>query len=342
MKKSLLAVAVAAALPAVAFAQSNVTMYGIADAGITSVSNGANSGLRLDSGIMSTSRWGVRGSEDLGGGLSAIFNLEAGFKQDTGSGTTPGTTGLDFSRRAIVGLAGGFGEVRLGRDYTPAFSMAGSWDALGYGLYGNTLNYTAIGAGTSVRFSNGIYYSTPAMGGFTAAVGYAFGENLADSSFDRGFSLSAGYAAGPLNVGAYIENTNGATGLTSKKVGLGGGYNFGAFGLKGGWQKFNGPANGDNITFINIGGNVAVGAGTVLAQFSRASGEASQRNNTFGLAYTYPMSKRTTLYATFGRSANDKSGGTNAGVLRSSDNTIAPAANETTARGIGFGVRHSF
>lgn len=337
MKKSLLAVAIAA-LPAAAFAQTNVTLYGIADVGITSVSDGVNSAMRVDSGMMSTSRWGIRGTEDLGGGLKAVFTLEGGLKVDTGAADAN-----VFQRRAYAGFQGGFGEVRIGRDYTPAFLAAGGWDALGYGLYGNALNYTAIMGGTSVRFSNAIFYDSPNMGGFSAQAAYGFGEVAGNNSAGRGFSLAGGYAAGPLMAGLYYENTNDATGNSTKKVGVGGGYNFGAFGLKASWQKVDPPLAGDNVTYWSLGGNVAVGAGNVIAQYSRASAETGGgRSNTFGLAYTYPMSKRTTLYATVGQASNNSAATPTLGNLRSSDNTVSPAAAGQNARGIGFGVRHSF
>lgn len=346
MKKSLLAVAIAA-LPAAAFAQTNVTLYGIADVGITSVSDGVNSALRVDSGMMSTSRWGIRGSEDLGGGLAANFVLEGGLRVDTGAADAN-----VFQRRANVGFSGGFGNVRIGRDYTPAFLMAGNWDALGYGLYGNALNYTAIAGGTSVRFSNSLFYDTPNMGGFSAQLAYGFGEVLGDNSAGRGVSLAAGYNAGPLMVGAYFETTNStAPVVTTKKVGIGGGYNFGAFGLKASWQKRDPDGAGNNLTYWSLGGNVNVGAGQVLAQYSRINHETAGRTNTFGVAYTYPMSKRTTLYATVGQASNSgytaatnvaNAAGDAVGNLRSSDNTVNPGALNQNARGIGFGVRHSF
>ena len=340
MKKSLLAVAVAAALPAVAFAQSSVTMYGIVDASMAFTNNGAGSAVKVDSGVLSSSRWGVRGSEDLGGGLKANFNLEAGLNNDDGTGKTAGA--LDFRRRAVVGLSGGFGDIRFGRDYTAAFLMAGSWDTLGYGHYGNTLNYTAGLGGTGVRFSNAIHYNTPAMGGFNASASLGFGEVQGDQSQGRSISVAAGYAAGPLNVGAYVEQANslgvsGAATVTAKRIGLGGGYNFGAFGLKAGYQRLdNGAAVNPKTTFINLGANVNIGAGALLVQFSRAAVDAlPNKISTFGIAYDYPLSKRTMAYATLGQANNN-------GTLYSSDTALAAVAGGTTQKAFGFGVRHSF
>jgi predicted porin len=348
MKKSLLAVAIAAALPSIALAQSNVTLYGIVDAGIAWNGNTAGSALRIDSGIVSTSRWGLRGSEDLGGGLKGIFNLEAGFNPDA-----PGA--LDFSRRAVVGLNGGFGEVRLGRDYTPAFLMAGSYDILGYGHFGNTLNYTVGSSplglgGTSVRFSNGLFYDSPDFGGFQVKAALRFGEVIAASDNGRGLSLSGGYNAGPLNVGAYLENSNQSLAggdfatngtRTVKKIGLGGGYNFGAFALKGGFQRVDFDS-ALKITFFNLGASVNAGPGAFLAQFSRAKADITGSNpiTTIGLAYDYPLSKRTLGYVSYGQANNG-------GVLWSSNTQVtAPAtganAGTGTQKGFAVGVRHSF
>ena len=162
MKKSLLAVAVAAALPTIAFAQTNVTMYGIADAGIGVQDRGGNakSVVVVSSGLQSTSRFGIRGTEDLGGGLSAVFNFEAGMRVDDGT-----SGGLNFTRRSVVGFQGGFGTVMLGRDYTPGFTAGGATDIMGYGLYGNWLGFTVVGPlnqfgssfhGIETRASNGV------------------------------------------------------------------------------------------------------------------------------------------------------------------------------------------
>ncbi len=145
MKKSLIAVAVAAALPTIALAQTNVTLYGIADGGIGMQDRGGNakSAIVVSSGTQSTSRFGIRGTEDLGGGMKATFNFESGIRADTGLGS-PSNAGLDFSRRSVVGLEGSFGSVLLGRDYTPGFSAGGATDVMGYGLYGNYLGYTVV------------------------------------------------------------------------------------------------------------------------------------------------------------------------------------------------------
>ena len=134
MKKSLIALAVLAASGA-AMAQSSVTLYGVADAGVTFV-DGASNWTGLTSGNQLTSRIGFRGTEDLGGGLKANFVLEAGLNLDNGDGnvsySAPGDgDSFAFKRRSTVGLEGGFGEVRLGRELTAAYNAVARYDVFG-------------------------------------------------------------------------------------------------------------------------------------------------------------------------------------------------------------------
>ncbi len=151
MKKALIAAAVAAALPAFAQAQTNVQLYGIADLSVGVADAGGSTGgteMVVLSGVQSTSRFGIRGSEDLGRGLKGVFNFEAGIAADTGVSDTAGL----FQRRSVVGVEGAWGTLLLGRDYTPGFSAAGVTDVMGYAFFGNWLNFTAGATqGTSDR-----------------------------------------------------------------------------------------------------------------------------------------------------------------------------------------------
>src|SRR5262245_59230432 len=120
MKKSLLALAALTAFAGAASAQSTVTLFGVVDQAVFSAKNGANSMKGLASNQLNSNRLGFRGVEDLGGGLRAGFWLESAMANDTGL-AGGGNTGLDFQRRSTVSLMGGFGELRLGRDYDPSF-----------------------------------------------------------------------------------------------------------------------------------------------------------------------------------------------------------------------------
>lgn len=382
MKKSLLAVAVAAALPFAAHAQTNVTMYGIADAGVGYVKStvpGTSGALRVDSGIQSSSRWGVRGSEDLGGGLSAIFNAEAAWSVDDGTGgassqptattNAVGNNGLNFQRRSFVGLQGAFGQVYLGRDYTPAFYAGLANDIFGFGLNGSTLAWNVAGF-QSIRYSNAIFYNTPTWGGLQIRTVY--GKNTAQGTEfdtaskkrDQNFEIAALYAAGPIQANAYYRHGY-ESGLTTnptvnppgflitdpgkiKQYGVGAGYNFGLFRIVGQYALSDPSGRGiafiqDKVKMYNIGVGVRVGAGEVMVQASEAKYQSigaggTPKADTAAIAYTYPLSKRTNLYATYAKTWNKN--GASLG-LQNSANTYGTVANGSP-QAVAFGVRHQF
>jgi predicted porin len=254
MKKSLVALA-ALAVAGIASAQSSVTLFGVVDAAVSGVSNKTEdvfgnsittSRTGLTNSGYNSSRLGFRGTEDLGGGLAASFWLEAGLTNDNGN--TGGnianngevrTTGL-FNRRSTVSLSGAFGEVRLGRDYTPTFWNDTVFDPFGTNGVGTNListanGYSSSGAANSgftenfqyVRASNSIgYFLPPNLGGFYGQVMYAFGEKtntdsgiwvqpgfpnfatLNDTRSGRYIGGRVGYANGPVDVAiSYGETT---------------------------------------------------------------------------------------------------------------------------------------
>jgi predicted porin len=227
MKKSLVALA-ALAVAGVASAQSSVTLFGVVDAAVSGYSNKSddrntatllnpfyqNQGsVRLSRTVLSnsgynSSRLGFRGTEDLGGGLAASFWLEAPITNDDGA------TGVStFARRSTVSLSGGFGEVRLGRDYTPTFWNDTVFDPFGTNGVGTNLISTANGLNTTggaggfggnpnyVRASNSVgYFLPPNLGGFYGQLMYAFHEN---TSYSPGTATPPGVNAfGVVNPGA--------------------------------------------------------------------------------------------------------------------------------------------
>jgi predicted porin len=279
MKKSLVALA-ALAVAGVASAQSSVTLFGVVDASISGYSstsrdlNGATflnpfylnqgsvkvSRRELANSGYNSSRIGFRGTEDLGGGLAASFWLEAPISNDDGQ------QGIaTFARRSTVSLSGGFGEVRLGRDYTPTFWNDTVFDPFGTngvgtnlistasGTFGNfgtpnasTAPFTNVGTNNSTRASNSIgYFLPPNLGGFYGQLMYAFSEktkydpglatpNVANNSRQgRYVGGRFGYANGPLDVAiAYGSSTVGDqyyVGTTTKvnTLNLGASYDFG-------------------------------------------------------------------------------------------------------------------
>jgi len=190
MKKSLVALAVLA-VSGVASAQSTVTIYGLVDAWIGTVkdNNLSQSGVNVphpfsgSGGGLQTSRFGLKGSEDLGGGLKANFLLEAGFDPSTGvanSYTNPytgATSNAIFGRQSWVGLSGGFGEVKLGKMWTPYDMVKGSGAAGFDSLLFAPSTSVWVSNGYNDRPGNSIYYETPNFSGFSAAGMYSFGEN---------------------------------------------------------------------------------------------------------------------------------------------------------------------
>lgn len=214
MQKKLIALALAGMVAGPAFAQSNVTVYGIVDTfiGYGKAEDAKFSG--MDSGMLSGSRLGFKGSEDLGNGLKAKFALEQGFGSDTGNENDAGKA---FHRQAWVGLEGGFGFVGLGRQYAPGYYTYRN-DALSAGVFdprwivASDLNIVSASA---QRWDNSISYQTPNWSGFSAHVIYGFGARESevdvpgsiDKDDDDQFGIGLNYANGPLNVDYVYINT---------------------------------------------------------------------------------------------------------------------------------------
>ena len=236
MKKSTLALATLAActLGGAAQAQSNVQVYGLIDAGVENASHtsaSGGSGTRVISGGMNTSRWGLRGTEDLGGGLKAVFQLEGGILLDTGAQDGP-----LFKRQANVGLEGNFGRVVIGRSFTSVYDTVISFDPMGFAP-----NYSWATSGPATG---------PSKYGFTTAF-----DNLIKYSGKTGdFKYGATYGVG--------EQTTGAA--DSRKVGGNVAYGTEALGLMATWERINGNAvaatgNRDENTVYHLGATYETG-----------------------------------------------------------------------------------
>ncbi|MFA7665881.1 MAG: porin [Burkholderiaceae bacterium] len=337
MKKTLLALAVTGAFAGAAVAQTNVTLYGIADAGIGMADSdvpGSDSIVEVFSGVQSTSRFGVRGSEDLGNGLKAVFNIEAGIDYGTGNHDAQ-----FWQRRAVVGLAGSFGEVRLGRDYTPGFLAAGTTDVMGYGMFGNWLTYTAQGGnlGVATRASNGLHY-TGTFGGVTVRAMYATGEDHSGNNVGDMYGLSGVYAAGPLTVQGYFQSIDNGTG-NDDQYGVGVQYRFGAFRVA---VNYGMADRDDGLEHegIGVGAGIKLGSGELLVNYiqQELDSAGSPEAKSFGIAYVHPLSKRTNLYASYGQLDN-KDGA--AFGLRYSQSFVGTSANQDP-KAFAVGIRHMF
>jgi predicted porin len=355
MKKTLLALATLTAFAGVASAQSTVTIGGIMDVGVANVKNGSAGSIKsLSSGRSATSRLIFRGVEDLGGGLKANFWLESEVGVDTGSGgSTVGTaTGVFWARRATVGLSGGFGEIRAGRENNSTFNSWNSIELFGYvgvaspaNLRGSFFGNSNGGTATAVRQSNAVTYLLPTLGGLYGQVQVSAGENAANQQKSASFRL--GYAAGPLNISAGYGkmDKDGAMVDDLTTMNLVGSFNagFATFGL--GYEKSEYSTRDQQLITVNV--QVPVGNGAFKAQYTTSSGTGAAATpdqydaKMFGLGYVYNLSKRTSLYASYGSINN---GGSVTSGANFTATTSGPAGirRGETSTGYDFGIRHDF
>ena len=349
MKKSLIALAVLAASGA-AMAQSSVTLFGVVDATYQYGSGSVSNKSQLGNSGYNSSRLGFRGVEDLGGGMSASFWLEAGVNNDNGSGANTSTNnqatgatgggGLTFNRRSTVSLNGGFGEVRLGRDFTPQFWNLTVFDPFGTNGVGTTqtLN-SSLGGPTTVRASNAIGYFLPGkLGGFYGQAQYYMGENLSNAANKKdgnGLALRAGFANGPINVALAFSETKFIAG-NIKAVNLGGSYDLGVAKIMAHYNQDKISGGNDGKGFL-IGGLVPMGAGEIRLAYSTYKGSLTNpdaRSDKIALGYVHNLSKRTALYATYAHLNNKK------GAAQALNGSVT-GVNENS-HGYDFGIRHSF
>ncbi|MEC5160992.1 general bacterial porin, GBP family [Janthinobacterium sp. CG_23.3] len=356
MKKSIISLAVLAAASNVAFAQSNVTIYGTVDAGIVN-ERGAAAGsvTKVTSGVSSASRLGFRGTEDLGSGLAAIFALEAGFNVDKGTSTEGGL----FGRQAYVGLkSANLGTVTLGNQYTSYYkALSEVADPFGAGYAGTATNLFP----TSQRAQNSIVYVSPAVAGFTGEVNYSVGEQAGSNKSGRQVGAAVAYANGPLNARVVYNLTNNDQTATaprtsttlSRNILVAANYDFtvakafvaygkdeGANSAFGGRKELVGVNNigraSDDSQQALVGFTVPVGpAGTVMASYIRKDDKTAVNADAtqFALGYSYALSKRTSAYTSIAKINNKR----NAGY------TVGNATEAGTGdKAFNIGMRHSF
>lgn len=349
MKKTLIALAAVAATSA-AFAQSSVTMFGIVDLAVTSIDQGNDTIMSVANEGQASNRLGFRGVEDLGGGLAAEFWLEGGFSADTGVGAGGGG-GFAFNRKSTLGLKGGFGEVRFGRDYTPTFTNHSAYTVFGTNGLGNSLNtfnFLGSGATTGVRADNAISYFTPTIAGFQGQLMVGLKESAAANTANEYSGVRVAYNAGPLSV-SLATASEGSTSLVEnyKRTNLGATYDFGIaklwlFHVQG---KFGALKNKQTA----LGVTAPVGPGTVKfsylkADYNDAAVAANAATNDAShvtIGYDYPLSKRTVVYGVYSRVSNDGAGTFSANYTGSGAGAAAMTAGGNST-GYGIGIRHSF
>jgi predicted porin len=374
MKKSFLALAVVGTTATGAWAQSSVTLFGVVDMSVRYVDNDEATWQLAQDG-MSSSRLGFRGLEDLGGGLKASFWLEGALGPDTGtgassfgSGNTTGPGAFMFRRRSTLSLSNQWGELRLGRDYTPTFWNIGVFDPFGVVGVGNAGNLY-LGAelrsvssagdafGTLVRANNTVQYILPngQFGpGLYGQFMVAAGENAALNKYYGG---RIGYASGPFDVAAAYGWTavDAADTLSMTNWNLGGSWNFGTFGKV---SAYYGQLEVD----VPIGGKVDqqnwyVGYVIPFGQwnFKASYGGVNQGGNptatsTFegndasqwAIGFDYNLSKRTAIYGTVSSIDNASTSGTRTGTAYTVSGTGSALSRGNSSTGGEVGIKHSF
>lgn len=322
MKKTIIALAALTAFAGIASAQSNVTLYGVVDIGLerTNISPGAKA-TRLSSGIQSGSRFGFKGNEDLGGGLSASFQLESGFDASTGGAGA----GLNFGRQSWVGLNGGFGSVKAGRQYIPLFLAQDTIDPFGTGLSGDGSGMAAVFRHYGVRMNNTLNYSTPAMGGFSGEAAYSLGEVAGSTSIGSQYGMSGTYSGGPLTLVGAFHHQNQASGAgvatgKSRTFLLGGVYDLKALAVHAAFAD-NRDEDAAGLTAgrsrdAMIGVSAPFGPVSLMASYIRHDDRfvANADAGYWQLGATYLLSKRTNFYTSYSTIRNDAGGATGSGV----------------------------
>jgi predicted porin len=322
MKKSLLALAILGSFAGAASAQtSNVTVYGIMDLSLShyngngnpySKTGGSWTGIEEgnDGNAHNGSRIGFKGTEDLGGGLSAIFKMEGGFAADTGKSTQGGRL---FGRQSWVGLSSkSVGTVTFGRQDGLLFDDLDIVDPFDQGFVGNILGAVGkgFGIGGQSRVDNSVVYRTVDYAGFSAAVQYGFGEQANAFGKNSYFGATANYANGP--IAAYIgyaksrdlafdsngDGTNDSAYGYLKAYSVGGTYDFGVAKVAAAFDNEKDNAGLTNKNSYMLGVTVPFGVVTGFASWVHAKEkETNDKSDQLALGAQYDLSKRTNLYA---------------------------------------------
>ena len=338
MKRHAIALGVLGLFSGWAQAQSSVTLYGVVDLAVERV-KGATSLVRLTSGQQQGSRWGLRGVEDLGGGLKASFVLESGFNADAG---TSGQGGRLFGRQAFLGLGGDWGTVRLGRQYTPMDDIAG---IVGTKTYDVLSVVPIIGNGDYNRVDNAITYLSPSIAGTTFQLQYSLGEERASTNTSKDFakqvSAHALHASGPLTAGLSLMQVSDADGTTAGKQGrdamlLAGAYDFGSVKVSAYYDSEDKAAKKLKVYGLAAAfkfGETTVSVGAAQAKdVNGSAAAASDDAKIYTLQASHNLSKRTAVYGHLTAVSNDT-----AAALGFNSPTAGSSSN-----GIQFGLRHRF
>jgi predicted porin len=301
MKKSLLALAVLGTL-GTAYAQSTVTLSGGVDLAIRRVGTATGNDWNMGTSGGSRSNFTLSGSEDLGGGMRAIFALNHRFRPNDGAINVTGNSATQtppyFWRNSWVGLAGGFGDVRLGRILMPLQDFNGGFEPWGGGDTVGSIHTGGVNA--TVRATNTIYYRSPSLGGLQvhAAIGAAEGQIAAECGSctinkERPMGVGARYDAGPLSAAVAFDRNTG----DQDTIGVYGKYNMGFATLFGQYEK------GDKSATLEVARwslSAAMPFGAAVAKVGYTSWD-DENVKKFGAGLDYNLSKRSTVYTNIGK-----------------------------------------
>ena len=352
MKKTLLALSLSSMFGIASAQSTNVTAYGTLDTGIAST-NGANAAgtvTSVESGQQSYSRLGFKGSEDLGSGMKAIFDLEAGLNLSTGNvGLSGAGNNIPadqnnnlFSSQAYLGLAGNFGAVKLGRQFSPLYIAYGSIDPFVTGFAANINNFfgtDALNSSNYQRMSNAaIYETSDNLAGFKGSVAYGFGGVAGDTSAQSQVGASLGYANGPLTVSyAYHQANNQQSGNPAASVDtfktnfIGAAYAFGPVKVHAAFDQNRQGSSFKTQDYL-LGFTVPFGAQAVFVDYTHKDNKlvSSADADQYAVGYTYNLSKRTNLYGAYTYVKNQGHSWIDTEVAGNSVGTVQ------------LGIRHSF
>lgn len=316
-----------------AMAQSSVTLYGRINTTVERQKVGDESVSGL---YNNASRWGIRGTEDLGGGLKAGFTLESGFNSDTGTGSawTHPTTGMSFARQSEVNLSGGFGMIRLGNFVPESYYATADYISMhnhDTGSSSDALYYDPVWFG-GLSTKNKIGYRTPNMGGLTVDASVSMHEkDPTVGPRKNGYDLAANYATGPLHLGAGFSKVG-----DNWQAALRGLYTFGQFTVGAYYQRNDQDLIGTRNNF-RLSGMYTMGASEFHVNVGHAnkwSKVADSAATQWTLGYNYNLSKRTKVYSYYTRINNSR-----AGTYGLNGATVGAGVDSNT---LAVGVRHNF
>jgi predicted porin len=316
MNKKLLAAAVAAAFVAPMAASADAVLYGKIHTSVDAIDNGAQDNWEMNS---RASRLGVKGSEDLGNGLKAIWQIEVQVAADgneTADGQDGSGTGFDGQRNTFIGLSGDWGTALVGRHDTPnKFGFYGSGiETLGDSILDPNNGVVGVFGASDYRADNAIAYISPNFSGFTVAAAVIPGEDGApgasagDGIADH-YSFGARYAGGGLKVGGgYESKTDGVEDEEIMQIGAS--YNFDIFTVAGHYEAVDnlGWVAGSDQESFAFSGKVKLGNNTLHAIYSDTDGGDGEGFDAWGVGADHAFSKRTKVYAAY--ASRDYSGAT--------------------------------